>query len=98
MNISRKDWFFVGVVIAVIAVFVAISGKEKTKKVPFNDIHRPFYNEIIAGKGAREVDAQCATCHDGIKLPFPDKHPVKPSGGPMSCHLCHKYDKSHLKK
>ena len=32
MKISRNDWLFIAMIIAVVAVFVAISGKEKTRK------------------------------------------------------------------
>lgn len=79
-------------------VFIAISGTEKTKKVPFDDTHKVFYQKAENGlPGQKEADLGCPKCHnmDG-GIPFPPKHPVKPSAGPMSCHLCHKYDKSKL--
>jgi cytochrome c5 len=101
MKISKNDWLFIALIVAVLAVFVAISGKEKTKKVPFNDNHRSFYamaaNDGL--KGQKAADQGCPKCHNEKGgIPFPAKHPVKPSAGPMSCHLCHKYDKSRFPK
>ncbi len=50
-------------------------------------------------KGQKAADLGCPQCHNETGgVPFPPKHPVKPSGGPMSCHLCHKYDKSKFKQ
>ena len=34
MKIEKRDWFFIALVVLILAVFVAISGKEKTKPVP----------------------------------------------------------------
>ena len=101
MKISRNDWIFIALIVAVVAVFVAISGKEKTKKVPYNDNHRSFYDMAARDglKGQKAADLGCPKCHNEQGgIPFPAKHPVKPSGGPMSCHLCHKYDKSRFPK
>lgn len=98
MKITKNDRYFIVLVIAVLAIFYAISGKEKTKKVPYNDTHRQFYSLVAAGKSLHEIDALCARCHDGVRIPFPAKHPLKPSAGPMSCHLCHKYDKARMGK
>ena len=99
MKISKKDWIFIAAVGAVIAVVLVISGPEKTTKVPYDDNHRSFY-ELAAKdglKGQKEADLGCPRCHNETGgIPFPAKHPVKPSAGPMSCHLCHKYDKSRF--
>jgi hypothetical protein len=93
MNISKKDWGFIALIGIVIAVFVAISGEEKTKKVPLDDTHRQFYEMSNAGKTKKEIDPLCAGCHDGAKITFPDKHPAKPGAGPMRCLFCHKFKK-----
>lgn len=90
MKIGKRDWLFVGVIIAVLGIFFAISGKEKTKFVPHDQVHERFHEMIKAGKNKKEVDPLCAECHDGIKVPFPNNHPLKPGAGPMRCLFCHK--------
>ncbi len=98
MKISKKDWIFIAVIAAVGVIFLVISGPEKTRKVPYDDNHRSFYEMAKGGlKGQKEADLGCPRCHNETGgIPFPAKHPVKPSAGPMSCHLCHKYDKSRF--
>ncbi len=99
MKITKKDWAFIALVVVVLAIFIVISGREKTKKVPFDDTHKVFYQKAENGlPGQKEADLGCPQCHNNEQggIPFPAKHPVKPSAGPMSCHLCHKYDRSKL--
>ncbi|MBI1922165.1 MAG: cytochrome C [Geobacter sp.] len=93
MKFGKKDWIFVVLILAVLGIFYAISGEEKTKKVPLDDTHRQFYDMLKAGKKKIEVDPLCIQCHDGVKIPFPANHPVKPEGGPMRCLFCHKTHK-----
>jgi hypothetical protein len=90
MKIGKRDWLFIGLIVAVIIVFVAISGPEKTRKVPLDTTHQQFYDLMKAGKKKSEVDPLCAACHDGVKVKFPAKHPEKPGAGPMRCLFCHK--------
>lgn len=54
MKICKNDWMFIALIVAVVAVFVAISGKEKTKKIPYNDNHRGFY-DMAAKDGLKEI-------------------------------------------
>ncbi len=93
MKIGKKDWIFIVVIVAVLAIFYAISGEEKTKKVPYDDTHRQFYEMSQAGKTKKDIDPLCAGCHDGVKIAFPAKHPAKPGAGPMRCLFCHKFKK-----
>ena len=95
MKIGKKDWIFIALIVAVLAVFYVISGEEKTKKVPYDDKHRPFY-EIVKKTGSKmEADKECPACHNEQPggVPFPAKHPVKPKDGPMRCLFCHKLQK-----
>jgi hypothetical protein len=94
MKIGRNDWLFIALAAIVLIVFYAISGEEKTKKVPLDDKHKPFY-EIVQKTGSKmEADKGCPACHnDQGGLPFPAKHPVKPKDGPMRCLFCHKLQK-----
>jgi len=91
MKIGRNDWLFIALAAIVLIVFYAISGEEKTKKVPLDDKHKPFY-EIVQKTGSKmEADKGCPACHnDQGGVPFPAKHPVKPKDGPMRCLFCHK--------
>jgi cell division septation protein DedD len=41
MHVTKKDWVFIALVVIVMGVFIAISGQEKTKKVPFDDTLPP---------------------------------------------------------
>jgi len=93
MKIGIKDWAFIIVIGIVVVIFIAISGNERTKKVPFDDKHKPFY-EIVAKTGSKmEADKGCPTCHNEKEggIPFPaTKHHAKPKDGPMRCLFCHK--------
>jgi hypothetical protein len=91
MKISKNDWIFIVLIGIVLTVFIVISGEEKTKKVPFDDKHKPFY-EIVKQTGSKmEADKGCPACHfEPGGVPFPPKHPVKPKEGPMRCLFCHK--------
>ena len=92
MSLKKRDALFVVLIIVVLAVFFAISGKEKTRKLPKDPTHAPFAQMRAEGKAKIEVDALCAKCHDGVQIPFPDKHPAKPGSGVMRCLFCHKID------
>lgn len=93
MKIGRRDWIFFGIIAAVLLVFYLLTGPEKTKKLPKDATHQQFNEMLKAGKKKSEVDPLCETCHDGIKIKFPDKHPAKPGGAPMRCLFCHKSQK-----
>lgn len=90
MKIDKRDWLFIGIIVMVLAIFLAISGKEKTKLVPQNADHQKFHDMFKAGKSKKEIDPLCEACHDGIKITFPKDHPAKPGGQPMRCLFCHK--------
>jgi hypothetical protein len=94
MKIGKKDWLFIALAAVVLIVFFAISGEEKTRKVPYDDKHRAFY-EIVQKTGSKmEADKGCPTCHNEQGgVPFPPKHPLKPKEGPMRCLFCHKLKK-----
>ena len=94
MKIVKKDWIFISLAGIVLIIFVLISGKEKTTKVPLDDKHKPFY-EIVKATGSKmEADKGCPACHfEPGGVPFPAKHPLKPKDGPMRCLFCHKLQK-----
>jgi len=91
VKIGKRDWIFIGIVALVFIVFYAISGPEKTKRLPKNETHQQFHDMLNAGKKKSDVDPLCEACHDGVKIKFPENHPAKPGGAPMRCLFCHKY-------
>lgn len=92
MSLKKRDALFIALVVVVLGIFVAISGKEKTKKLPKDPTHAPFAKMRAEGVAKIEVDALCAKCHDGTEIPFPERHPAKPGSGVMRCLFCHKID------
>ena len=100
MKIEKRDWFFIGLVAVVLGIFFTISGKEKTKQVPRDDMHKPVYQEAF--KNAPGPDASffkktfyrpdkkaaeklCEPCHTQYKISMPPNHPPK-----HRCLFCHK--------
>jgi hypothetical protein len=93
MKLAKKDWFFIVLIVAVVGIFWAISGEVKTRKVPYDDNHKRFYDAFNGGAAKIDLDAQCPSCHfEGPGgVPFPKEHPLKPGDGPMRCLFCHKF-------
>ncbi len=91
MTIGKKDCIFILTLVAVLGIFWAISGKERTHKVPYDDKHQQFY-ELFKQTGSKmDLDKGCPTCHNEQGgVPFPARHPLKPKDGPMRCTFCHK--------
>ncbi len=81
MAIKNRDWIFILIILAVLGTFIAISGKEKTKKIPYDATHREFYQMRDANKRAIEIDPLCAKCHDGVQIPFPPAIRSNPERG-----------------
>jgi len=90
VKLRKGDIIFIVIVVAIFLVFYLISGDVKTKAVPRNAQHQQVYDMLAAGKSKSDIDLVCVTCHDGVNIKFPPDHPVKPTGGKMSCHLCHR--------
>jgi hypothetical protein len=94
MKIKRGDWLFLLLGALVLTIFFLISGPEKTKKVPYDDRHRVFYDIVNKSGGRMEAEKGCPACHNEKGgVPFPARHPVKPPGGTMRCLFCHKLKK-----
>ena len=85
MNVAKRDWIFLAVIIAVLGVLLLSTGKEKAKKVPYDDKHRQFYEIMNKGGDRLETEKGCTTCHASQKIPLPKAHPPK-----EQCLLCHK--------
>jgi len=63
MRITKKDWIFIAIIAAVFATFYAISGAEKTKRVPLDDKHKPSYELFKKTQSKMEADKGCPACH-----------------------------------
>lgn len=100
MKIDKRDWMFIGLIVVVLAIFIGITGKEKTKLVPNNAMHKIAYE--AAYKNAPGPDASlfkrtffkpdkkgaevfCEPCHLEKNVRFPPDHPPK-----NRCLFCHK--------
>jgi len=100
VKIDKKDYWFIGLIVVVLGVFLAISGKEKTKIVPNNETHKEVYETAYrnapkpddsAFKRAffkpdkKEAEKNCEACHDANGIKLPPDHPPK-----HRCLFCHK--------
>lgn len=100
MKFDKRDGFFVLIAAVVLVIFFSISGKEKTKPVPRDEMHKTVYE--IAYKNApgpndsifkrtffrpakKEAEKTCEPCHQQYKIEVPANHPPK-----NRCLLCHK--------
>jgi len=86
MAFQKKDWLFVGLVVLVLGFFIIISGKEKTTRIPKDEIHTKFF-PIVHSDGKKAAEKFCGECHKPDGVPFPDDHPPK-----FRCLFCHKLD------
>jgi cbb3-type cytochrome oxidase cytochrome c subunit len=85
MRITGKDWLFIALMGVVLVLFIAISGKEKTSKVPYDSAHLPFY-EVMKKTGSKmQTEKGCESCHNEKVIPFPKGHPPK-----NRCLFCHR--------
>ncbi len=85
MRITGKDWLFITLIGVVLLLIVAVSGKERTSKVPYDSAHLPFY-EIMKKTGSKkEAEKGCEACHNEKAILFPKRHPRK-----NRCLFCHK--------
>ncbi len=85
MKIGPKDWLFVALVGAVLAVVLTISGEETTKKVPFDEFHRSSFETLRQTGSKMEAEKGCEGCHGEKTRPLPADHPPK-----NRCLFCHK--------
>ena len=100
MKLDKRDWLFAALLVVIVGIFIAISGKEKTKQVPRDDTHRIVY--VTAYRNApgpeasifkraffkpdkKGAEAFCEPCHKERGVPFPPNHPPK-----NRCLFCHK--------
>jgi len=86
MALQKRDLIFVAIVVVVLGTFFLISGKDKTTRVPFDEIHKEYY-PVVRNEGKKAAEVFCKQCHTEEKLPFPAGHPPK-----FRCLFCHKLE------
>lgn len=86
MAFKKRDWLFVGLVVVVLGIFLAISGNIKTTRVPYDETHARFY-DIVHQDGKKAAEKYCSECHNPKGVPFPPNHPPK-----FRCLFCHKLE------
>jgi hypothetical protein len=86
MAFKKRDWLFVALIVVIIGIFIAISGEEKTSKVPYDDIHGKFY-DIVKVEGKKATEKFCKECHNPDNIALPAGHPP-----PFRCLFCHKFE------
>lgn len=103
MKIDKRDWLFVGLIVVVVGTFLAISGTEKTKTVPDNEMHKIVYQTAYSKAPAADAslfkraffkpdkkaaEVYCQPCHQEKGVAYPPDHPPK-----NRCLFCHKLKK-----
>jgi cbb3-type cytochrome oxidase cytochrome c subunit len=85
MQVAKRDWIFLAVIVAVLGALYAGTGMAKAKNVPDDEKHSRFYETMHKGGDRLEVEKGCATCHGIQSRPLSRAHPPK-----EQCLLCHK--------
>ena len=100
MKIDKRDWLFVGLFVVIIGIFIAISGREKTKLVPLDSNHQIAYEAAFRNApgpdasifkraffkpDTKSAEVYCEPCHKEKGVPYPPNHPPK-----NRCLFCHK--------
>ena len=84
MPITGKDASFIAIVLALLAILLVSTFRDKPKKVPADDKHRRFRDALARGEQRETLEKGCVTCHNAGSLPLPPKHPPK-----EQCLICH---------
>lgn len=85
MQVVKRDWVFLAVIVVVLGALLVSSMQKKPKVLPHDEIHRRFYDVMHQGGERVELEKGCATCHGIQQMPLPKAHPPK-----EQCLLCHK--------
>ena len=100
MKIDKRDWMFVVLIVVVLGFFIGITGREKTKLVPKDEMHKIAYEAAFRNAPGPDsslfkraffkpdkkgAEVFCEPCHLEKKVLFPPNHPPK-----NRCLFCHK--------
>lgn len=84
MTLKKSDWYALAVIAAVLAALLFSALREKPKRVPMDEAHRPLLAALAGGASREAVEAGCADCHGPPVTPLPAGHPPK-----EQCLICH---------
>jgi cytochrome c5 len=90
MAIKRRDLGFIVIVVLLLAILLVTSLRDKPKRLPVDEGHRPFAEALARGEGRESVEKGCPVCHGGHERPLPPKHPPK-----EQCLICHQAVLAH---
>lgn len=85
MKVRKRGWLTILVVVAGLIVLIMSTVREKTKRIPADDKHRPFYESMKKSDDRIQTEKKCLTCHNPQAIPLSKKHPPK-----EQCLICHK--------
>lgn len=101
MKFDKRDGMFIAAGLVVLAIFIGISGKEKTTLVPNDDMHKisydaafknapapdaPIFKRAFFKPDKKAAEVYCEPCHKEKGVAFPLGHPAK-----NRCLFCHKF-------
>lgn len=81
--LKKRDLILIIAAILILA-FLWQAPPESTKRVPYDDTHRRFY-DLVKTDGKKAAEKFCEECHNAQGVPFPPEHPPK-----SRCLFCHK--------
>ncbi len=84
MRLTKRDWLFAAGAALVLGILLVNGAKDKPKRVPADDRHRPLLERLAKGDPRDGVERECALCHNARRIPLPAHHPPK-----EQCLLCH---------
>jgi hypothetical protein len=85
MKFSKRDLFFVIIIVAVLSTLFMSTGKTKAKNVPYDSKHIKFHVGMRAEGDRVKLEKECTACHGSQSIPLSKAHPPK-----EQCLLCHK--------
>ena len=89
MKVSKRNLLIIAAILFILTALIMSIVQKKPKGVPFDNLHRPFYEAIQKGSPKTQIETGCTACHRPQSIPLPKKHPPK-----EQCLICHKLIKS----
>ena len=90
MPLRKRDLGFIAFAGVMLLVLILNSFRDKPKRTPDNDRHRPFFEALARGEKREAVEKGCVNCHNAVSRPLPPRHPPK-----EQCLICHALQQAH---
>jgi len=81
---EKPGLIFIAIMGVVLIVLLLSTVREKPRKMPSDDNHRPFSEALAKGGDRATVEKGCVVCHDPKAISLPAGHPPK-----EQCLICH---------